>query len=181
MFKLTGVVFIVFGIIVLIFFTQSNGSLAPYPLLMHVLGIALIPTGLGMIIFNYRKNSGRNRNSPFGSHQYLKESGEKIIVSLDDCEFKSNDYEIEMPDLQTQYDAFEGPEHGTHIENILQTMVIYNSKTRLGIETFQSPVFPLDIISLKTHIMKQELILYIDRKDRSNYCFELTGSNVHAP
>jgi len=118
MFKLTGVVFIVFGIIVLIFFTQNNGSLAAYPLLMHVLGIALIPTGLGMIIFNYRKKSGRDKNSLSGSHRYLKESGEKIIVSLDDCEFKSNDYEIEMPDLQTQYDAFEGPEHDTNHGNL---------------------------------------------------------------
>jgi len=65
--------------------------------------------------------------------------------------------------------------------NTIQTMVIYNSKTGFGTETFQSPVFPMDIISIKTHIMKQELILYIDRKDRSNYYFELSGSNVYAP
>jgi hypothetical protein len=178
MVKVIGVVFILLGITVHIFFTQNYGSLIPYQLLMYLLGIALIPAGISLIIFDVRKKSVKNNTNSTESCQYLKESGEKIIVNLDDCDFKSNDYEVEMPNLQTQYDAFEGPEHRTHIENILQSMVIYTCKTGSHTESFLSPVYPIDIVSLKTHIMNHELILHVDQEDRSKYYFELNDPNL---
>jgi hypothetical protein len=178
MVKVIGVVFILLGIIVHIFFTQNYGSLIPYQLLMHLLGIALIPAGIFLIFFDARKKSGKKVNNSAESWYYLKESGDKIIINLEDCDFKSNDYAVEMPDLQTQYDAFEGPEHRTHIENILQSMVIYTCKTGSHTESFLSPVYPIDIVSLKTHIMNHELILHVDPEDRSKYFFELNDPNL---
>ena len=178
MLKIIGVLFILFGVIVHLFFTHYDGTLIPYPALMHLLGIALIPTGIVFILYGSGKINRQDQSVQAQAHRDLKETGEKIIVDLNNCDFKSNSYEVEMPDIPTQYDSFEGPEHRTKTENVQQSMFTYIHLTGNFTEHFQSPVFPIDLISLKTHIIKKELALYIDRKQRSNYYFELNDSNA---
>ena len=180
MLKIIGVLFIFFGIIIHLFFTHYDGTLIPYPALMHLLGIALIPAGIVFMLYGSGKMNRRDQLVQTQVHHYLKNAGEKIIVDLDNCDFKSNSYEIEIPDISTQYDSFEGPEHRVKIENVQQSMLTYILLSGSRTESFQSPVFPIDLVSLKTHIIKKEIILYIDWKDRSNYYFELIDLNVSA-
>jgi hypothetical protein len=178
MLKIIGVLFILFGIIVHLFFTHYDGTLIPYPPLMHLLGIALIPTGIVFILYGSGKMNRQDQSMNTQAHHHLKDTGEKIIVDLDNCDFKSNSYEVEIPDMRTQYDSFEGPEHRMQTENIQQSMFTYIHLSGSKTESFQSPIFPIDLVSLKTHIIKKELVLYVDRKDRSNYYFELNDLNV---
>jgi hypothetical protein len=178
MLKIIGVLFILFGFIVHLFFTHYDGRLIPYPALMHLLGIALIPAGIVFILYGFGKMSRQDQLKQTQAHHYLKDTGEKIIIDLDNCDFKSNSYEVEIPDITTQYDSFEGPEHRMKTENVQQSMLTYNYLAGSRTESFQSPVFPIELVSLKTYIIKKELVLYIDRKDRSNYYFELNDLNV---
>jgi hypothetical protein len=178
MLKIIGVLFILFGIIVHLFFTHYDGTLIPCPAIMHLLGIALIPTGIIFILCGSGKMNRRDQLMQDQAYSDLKDIGEKIIVDLDNCDFKSNSYEVEMPDMQTQYDSFEGPEHRMKTENVQQSIVTYLHMSGSRTESFQSPVFPIDLVSLKTHIIKKELVLYIDRKDRSHYYFELNDLNA---
>jgi hypothetical protein len=177
MLKIIGILFILFGIIVHLFFIHYDGTLIPYPALMHLLGIALIPAGIIFILYGPREKNRLDQTIKIQAHRDLKNTGEKIIVDLDNCSFKTNSYEVEIPDLQTQYDSFEGPEHSMKTENVKQTMVTYSHLSDNKNESFQSPVFPIDLVSLKAHIIKKELILYIDHHDRSNYYFELNELN----
>ncbi len=178
MLRLMGFVFILLGILVRVFFNNYHPTVAQARLLVNFLNIALIPAGILLVIFSYRHKRSRRPNQPVEPNRHLKETGEKIIVPLDDCEFKSHNYELDLADMHTEFEAFERPDHHAHTENILQSMAIYNYRKGGKTEIFQSPVFPIDVISLKAHILRNNLILYVDRKDHSKYYFELRDPNT---
>jgi len=98
----------------------------------------------------------------------LKQHGEKIIVDIDNCEIKENNYyediasKILLParadDYREQY--------------IVQSVIIYNYKKNGTSEIFVSQTFPVDTITLESHILNHEIILYVDPTDRSKYFFD---------
>lgn len=178
MFRFTGFLFILLGILVRLLFSNHRPANPPARLFLGFLNIALIPAGILLIIFSYRKRKFRSISKPDDPNFYLKETGEKIIVPLDDCEFKSHNYEMDLGEMQSQFEAFERPDHHAHTENILQSIAIFQHKKGGRTEIFQSPVFPIDVISLKAHILRNNLVLYVDRKDRSKYYFELKDPNL---
>jgi hypothetical protein len=98
----------------------------------------------------------------------LKLHGEKIILDLDNCDIKENNYYeditskgmslIDTDDYREQY--------------IAQTVIIYYYKRNGITEKFVSQTFSLDTITLETHILNNEIILYVDTFDRSKYFFD---------
>jgi hypothetical protein len=173
MIRFTGIVLILLGILVRTFFGQQHVTSAPGRLFMNFLNIALIPTGILLFIFSFWQTRKYKPRKISDANRHLKETGHKIMVTIDDCEFKSHNYELSLADLPEQFESFEKPDHGTQSGNILQSLAIFTHKTANGTEIFQSPVFPMDIISLKAQIMRDNLVVYVDPDDHTKYYFEL--------
>jgi len=100
---------------------------------------------------------------------YLKQHGEKIILDLDNCDIKENNYYEDATSkglALIDVDAYKE-------KYIVQTVIIYNHTTRNGVtEKFVSQTFSLDTVTLESHILNKEIILYVDPFDRSKCFFD---------
>lgn len=173
MIRLTGIVLILLGILVRTFFGPQHVTSAPGRLFMNFLSVALIPTGILLFVFSFWQTRKYRPGKMSNANRYLKETGQKIMVTIDDCEFKSHNYELSLADMPATFEAFEKPDHPAQAGNILQSLAIFTHKSANGTEVFQSPVFPMDIISLKAQIMRDNLVVYVDPDDHTKYYFEL--------
>jgi len=98
----------------------------------------------------------------------LKQYGEKITLELDSCDIKENNY---YEDVTNRGLALIDTDAYTE-KYIVQTVIVYNH-TRNGVtEKFVSQTFSLDTITLETHILNNEIILYVDPFDRGKYFFD---------
>jgi hypothetical protein len=98
----------------------------------------------------------------------LKQQGEKIILDLDNCDIKENNYYeditskgLALIDVDSYKEKY-----------IVQTVIIYNHTGNNVTEKFVSQTFSLDTITLESHILNNDIILYIDTFDRSKYFFD---------
>jgi hypothetical protein len=99
----------------------------------------------------------------------LKQHGEKITLELDNCDIKENNYYEDITNRGlTLLDAADSNRE----EYIVQTVIVY-SHTRNGFtEKFISQTFSLDTITLESHILNNDIVLYVDVFDRSKYFFD---------
>ncbi len=98
----------------------------------------------------------------------LKLNGEKIILDLDNCDIKENNYYEDIASkilLPARTDGFRE-------QYIVQSVIIYNYKKNGVSEKFVSQTFAVDAITLESHILNNEIILYVDTFDRSKYFFD---------
>ena len=101
---------------------------------------------------------------------YLKSDGEKIIINLDNCEIKENNYSTDI--TKRGLSKFEIAYSGYKEDFIEQSVIIFYRKIGDVTEKYISQPFPLNTITLEFHILKNAIILYIDRHDRNKYLFE---------
>jgi hypothetical protein len=176
--KITGYILIGVGAIGYAFFEQYRGQLFPLPTLWFSLSIIIIIAGLLMILPKTRKEKDiiSKENARIAK---LKETGEKIRLNIDDCDFKTQNYQEEIDyrlDRVKMWDAVSPPLHPVEIKDINQVVIVYDHKSGSKEEKFISQVFPMDVITLQYHIMNNNLTLYVDRFDRRSYYFELEKS-----
>ncbi len=98
----------------------------------------------------------------------LKQNGEKIIIDLDNCDIKENNYYEDIASkilLPARTDDYRD-------QYIVQSVIIYNYKRNGTSEKFVSQTFAVDAITLESHILNNEIILYVDTLDRSKYFFD---------
>ena len=98
----------------------------------------------------------------------LKRQGEKITLELDNCDIKENNY---YEDITSKGLALIDIDAYTE-KYIVQTVIVYNHIRNGVTEKFVSQTFSLDTITLETHILNNEIILYVDTFDRSKYFFD---------
>jgi hypothetical protein len=55
---------------------------------------------------------------------------------------------------------------------IVHSVIIYNYKRNDTSEKFVSQTFPVDAITLESHILNNEIVLYVDKLDRGKYFFD---------
>ena len=131
--KIIGYLFLVIGFIGIIFFRKYNGSVIPYSLLWYVLCFAISIGGLYLINLTTSSQLSKQEKYNLERLNQLKQSGEKIILTVDNCEIKENNYCQEVMDergTNTQaIDALIDPykSHETE-EYIEQAAVIYYYK-----------------------------------------------------
>ena len=98
----------------------------------------------------------------------LKRQGEKITLDLDNCDIKENNYYEDITNrglALIDTDAYKE-------KYIVQTVIVYNH-TRNGVtEKFVSQTFSLDTVTLESHILSNDIVLYVDTFDRSKYFFD---------
>ena len=126
---------------------------------------------------NFFASVSKAQVSDITSQQKLLETtGEKIIIDIDNCDFKTNNFEEEIApsnfkSLDAQLiDGLFSPESNYQTEEINQTRIIYHNK---GSEKFISQVFLMDEVTLQFHVIKNEITLFVDKLDRTKYFFDL--------
>jgi len=160
------------------FFNHYHGHLIPFPRFFAISSILLIPLGVMFIFYVWQDIEKTRKEKLKKAVKELRNRGEKIVVEYEKCSFGSEDAAEEItPPLFSSgiEESLKGFPAKT--EN-RKSMVIYHYNDGTRIENFPSPVFPIDPVSLQEHIIKKDLILYLDRKDHSKFFFDLHDEDL---
>ena len=187
--------FIVSGLLLITFFRIYSGEANHYPFLFWMTGLILMIAG-GFILYLHVKTTELTQEKVANTIiNDLKLKGEKIIVDFSQCEIKGNNYTEEREITNNQSDLIiPSSEQDIQILNALgggamrnieqvevtQSVIVFSKQnSRSGLtEKFVSPVIYKDKITLSFHMEQQkETNLYVDKKDRSKYYFDLNFLN----
>jgi hypothetical protein len=178
MFKIGLAIFLSwFSIYGQIYFSHSQH---PNHGLYQVLCILLIPVSIALSFYGRQDILDKKRIRDMEAVRPLKKNGEKIIVDIENCRFNGNNFDVPVtsrPMISTHVPVFGEP---VSLDEIQQSVLTYQHAHLGRTELFISQVFPIDLITLEAHIMQKHLILYIDKKDRSHFYFDLQDSNIQS-
>ena len=155
------------------YFRNYHGDLIPFHFLWFLLSFGILAVGIFLPLLMKTKKEKRAISDSENKMKLLKEKGEKIILNLDSCEFKTNNFQ-EIIESQKRasvqmYDSFYNENYNYKTEDRNQTIIIYSYKT----EKFISQIIQIDEITIESRVMQKLVVLYIDRSNRSNYYFEI--------
>jgi len=100
--------------------------------------------------------------------EQLKATGQKVKPDFDKCEFKDSSYAHQVTDTNLSALSAHGGEVMT-TENVNQSVIIYHHSDN---ETFTQP-FPCSRDALKFYVLNNNITLYVNSFDRTNYFFDL--------
>jgi len=159
------------------------GSSYVFPLkgLWLVLGIFTVAAGCFFILIDKLDNNAAD-NAPvsnFQNRSRIKKQGEKIKVSVDNCEIKSRNYTREVikdsfPKRSEMIDSIFDNNHNYREENFQQTYFIFYRKINGTTYKFVSPASTQSKITVEEYLINQRgITLYVDSQNPNNYFFEL--------
>lgn len=161
----------------IVFFSYYKGELVTNATLWLILSITVF------LIAFYIAYTGRTKKEITTSAEYsnhhnkLISTGEQIKLDIDNCEIKENNYYEEIPDhnlggAELIIAAFD-PNENYEEKYVDQSAIIYHHTIGDKTEKYISQTFPFGPEALTVHILNNDIILYVDRFDRSNYLFDL--------
>jgi hypothetical protein len=173
--RLTGYVLAVIGFIGYGYFRNYKGSIIPLPTvwLFVSLGIGF----LGLTLITLSKSNRISKQDQYNKKRLerLKLNGEKILLTLDNCEVKENNYyeEVENRGKAQSIDALYDPNVNYQQKHVEQSAIIYNyTKEGKKIRMTSQP-FDCDADTLKIDIENKSVFLYVDRFDKNDYIFNI--------
>ena len=106
----------------------------------------------------------------------LRQIGNKIIVSLDDCEIKESNYYEDADTHITSAGYF--PVSFNSNENyekkeVDQSVIVYWYKQGISNYKIISQVFSHDAVSLSVFVENKQVVLYVNPDNKDDYLFEL--------
>jgi ABC-type transport system involved in multi-copper enzyme maturation permease subunit len=172
--KLSGYCLAGIGLLGFIYFKSYKGNTIPLPILWIILSLVIAAIGAYLIVSARLNKQVEKSTESSAKLSRIKENGERILIDLDNCEFKTSS----IAQLNTEsfsriqmIDALYDPNRN-HVENnSTVTYIIYKHKTGDTIEKFVSKPFPIDDTTLKYYISQNKIVLYVDRFDRAKYFF----------
>ena len=175
--KLTGYLFAAIGFIGFGFFKNYEGSIIPFSMLWFVVSILIGIIGLYLIYTSKsRKVSKQERYNEVHLDQ-LKQNGEKILLTIDNCEIRENNYYEEANDERfykiQAIDAMYNPNENYKQIFVEQTAIIYNYNDGYKKIKMTSQSFPFGTETLRNYIENKSLVLYVSRLDKTDYAFEI--------
>ena len=105
----------------------------------------------------------------------LKLHGEKIILDFDNCEIKENNYYNDVTNRGMS--KLDIAESGYKEEFVVHSVILYYHPNGDKTEKYISQDFLMDAITLGAHILKNEIMLYVNRTDKNKYFFEFNRNN----
>jgi len=177
--KLTGYLFATIGFIGFGFFRNYNGSVVPYSTLWFFLSIAIGLVGLGMIYLT--KSTKLSKLEKYNKERLdrLKQGGERILLTVDNCEIRENNYYQEVINESStrvqQIDALYDPNRNYHQDYHEQSTVIYYYQTGDKKHRMTSQSFSFNTKNLTNYVENKMLVLYVNRFDKNDYAFDLIG------
>ncbi len=106
--------------------------------------------------------------------EQLKTNGKRISLDFDQCENKDSSYSQDLIDERmtrmSQLNLDYGKVIGTEFTG--QSLLVYNYSNGDETEKFVQP-FPFGAETLRVYLIRNWVTLYVDRKNRSKYFFDL--------
>lgn len=173
-----GLIFIAVAPLGVIYFRNYTGKIIPYPFLWYTGFILLEILGWLLIYWAVKSRIKKIAKPLIAEVENLKANGEKVVPDFDRCEFKNGSYSHEVDDPRVSNVQWLGSGaiasmDVTTTENIIQSYLVYYHPGSDPPEKFISHHFPFETTTLKYHVLKQEIVLYVDRFDRKKYLFDL--------
>lgn len=171
---LAGIGFIGFG-----FFRNYKGSVIPYSTLWLILSIAIGLVGLAFIYIT--KSNKLSKQEKYNKERLdrLKQSGERILLTVDNCEIKENNYYEEVVNESSsrvqQIDALYDPNRNYRQDYIEQSAIIYYYKNGDKKHRMTSQSFSFNAKVLTNYVEKKMIVLYVNRFDKNDYAFDFTS------
>ena len=174
--KLSGYILIGLGFLGVVFFKSYRGDIIPFPILWLTLSLGVVAIGTYLRLTAKTKKQVQKLNDTEAKIDRIKEKGEKILIDLDNCDFKTNNVidqsNVESFSRTQMIDALYDPNHN-HARSSKVTYIIYNHKNGNIYEKFVSQPFSIDETTLKYYVSNNKIVLYIDRHDRKYYFFNV--------
>lgn len=174
--KLLGYILTGVGLLGFVYFENYKGEIIPLPTIWLILSIAIGVTGAYLIVSAKMKNQIQNVNKNKFKVSQLKEKREKIVINLDNCDFK----ESSLSQLNTEnfsrikmIDALYDQNRNYSDNKRTVTYIIYKHKNGGAVDKFVSHPFSIDATTLKYYVSENKIVLYVDRFDRKQYFFDV--------
>jgi len=179
--KIIGYFLAVTGVIGFEFLGKYNGELIPYPVLWCCLSLAISIAGFYLIYLSKSNTLSKQEKYTRERLSKLKLNGDKILLTVDNCEIRENNYYVEVNNESNSTVEIIDALHDSNRNQqdfIEQSAIIYyleagDKKLRL---TSQS--FPFNAKTLTNYIEDNQLVLYVNRSDESDYVFEFLGKLI---
>ncbi|MGB4843349.1 MAG: hypothetical protein WBP16_02725 [Ferruginibacter sp.] len=176
--KIIGYIFAAIGFIGFVFFKNYKGSTITYSTFWFILSIIIGVLGLYLIYFSKATNISKQEKINRQRLDKLKQNGEKIIITVDNCEIRENNYYEEvLPDNSSrvqQIDALYDPNRNYEQNYIEQSAIIYYYNTSDKKQKMTSQSFPCNASRLINFVEHNRVTLFVNRFNKKDYAFELS-------
>ena len=174
-----GYLLLIVSFLGIIFFRRYSGTVISYPIFWYILFLILGLFGVWLLVNSTKRAEKKLENSASLEVERLKAVSEKIELNFDFCEFKNGSYSHQVDDKNTSSlklialgsSALLGDK--TITENVVQSSLIYTHTVGDKTEKYISQSFPFDQKTLGYYVLNNNLVLYVDRVDRTRYFFDL--------
>ncbi|MDH7462726.1 hypothetical protein QEG73_15645 [Chitinophagaceae bacterium 26-R-25] len=178
--RIAGYILVTLGMIGIGFFITYHGSAIPLKELWFMLSLTVAIAGAFVMAKNVMRNNkfGAVDDAEFQRIQVLKSSGEKVALTLDNCEVRTRSYvqEItndEMPGRTQMIDGLFASERNYQTQEIVQTYIVLQRKYDDRMLNFYSPPVTMSEESLRFYLSEaNRIFLYIDKQNPRNYYFD---------
>ena len=175
--KISGYLFAAIGFIGFGFFRNYEGSIISDAKLWFVVSILIGLLGLYLIYTSKSKKGAKQEKVYQECLERLKQNGEIIMLTVDNCEIRENNYFKEIND-QRNYkmqaiDALYNPNENYTQTYIEQSALIYNYNNDGEKIRMTSQSFPFAAGTLTNYIDHKLVFLYVNRLDKTDYVFEI--------
>jgi len=176
--KIFGYIITLVGIIGLIFFGNYKGTLISHTTFLMIGSIAIIYIGLFSTPLSKKNSKNSISDENLQVSNKLRINGEKIIIDINKCEFKENNYYEQIENSgYSKYksiDASFDSNRNYEERYIEQSALVYHNTNDQKIEKFESQTFLFNAKILEGYVKSNSIVLFVDRFDRSIYFFELS-------
>ena len=180
MIKFWGYILAIVGLVGFFFFINYSGTEIPLKELWFVVCIFMGIYGAFLIVKQRFLQAGLQNGETSGilSKHNLKQTGEMVRVTLDDCVVKTriyqeeaqNDFPINIRMLDSLYDS----NRNYKTTEVQQTYIVYYKKFGNTTYKFVSTAINTSQDALKLYMEKQKGVdLYIDKANPKNYYYDL--------
>ncbi len=179
--KLIGILFLLTGGAGFIFFKNYRGDLIAHQTLWLILSFILIFIGLLILRFSGEKQMTEVASIARQQISSFKNNADKIPIGFDECSFHDGSYtgmvtDNELGMLKDMASVFAGSVQASMMDtqrevNITKSWLSFNTEVNGQPKTFTSGLFPFDSTTLKYHILKKDIELWVSRTDPEKYLF----------
>ena len=159
-----------------IYLDNYNGNLISHAGLWEIVSICV---GLLAAYIAITSKSGKVAKQEADNKEKinrLRQIGNRIIVSLDDCEIKENNYyeEVSRGSSRVQsVDSLYDPNENYSQKEVDQSVIVYWYKQGISKYKIISQVFSHDAVSLSVFVENKQVVLYVNPDNKDDYLFEL--------
>ncbi|MEO6720884.1 MAG: hypothetical protein ABIN67_10965 [Ferruginibacter sp.] len=177
--KFAGYTLAIIGFLGYGFFKNYNGSVITNSTLWFIASIGIGIAGLFLITTSRSLRLSKQDKYNNELLAKLKKNGERILLTVENCEIKENNYYEEVTNSNfskaQQIDALYDSNRNYQQKYIEQSAIIFYHLSNDKKHRMTSQTFPFNAKTLTNYIELKRLAVYISRFDKNIYAFELTN------